>query len=117
MMISTTIKAVIKVETDCDFKLGFPKFIKGLYKLKYDQDYLLELRLNEKTAKDDLIEVLKEIEIDSSKEWHQKDLKEGVLDYEKQLKEHGLSGTYSDILGGGNWSFTVEISRVWEEFL
>ena len=43
-------------------------------------------------------------------------MKEGFLDYEKQLKWHGLSGTYLDILGGGNWSFTVQISRVLEEF-
>ena len=50
------IKAIIIAETDCDFKLGFPKFIKGLRKIEYDQDYFIELNLNEETAKTDIID-------------------------------------------------------------
>lgn len=116
-MISTKIKVVIKVETDGDFYLGFPKYIHGLYKLKYNEGYYIELHLSEKTAKEKLIKFLKEIEIDSSKEYHKEDLKTGILNYEKQLNDIGLSSTYTDILGGGNWSFIVNVSRVWiEEF-
>ena len=81
------IKVIIKAETDCDFKLGFPKFIKGLRKINYNGDYFIELHLNEETAKTDIIKFLREIEIDSSKDWHKEHLKLGIDDYEHQLKK------------------------------
>ena len=108
------IKAIIKAETDCDFKLGFPKFIKGLRKIKYDGDYFIELHFKEETAKTDIIEFLREVEIDSSKDWHKEQLKSGIDDYEHQLKD-GLCGSLDFF--GGNWLFQVEIYRVTEEYL
>ena len=108
------IKAIIIAETDCDFKLGFPKFIKGLRKIEYDQDYFIELHLNEETAKIDIIDFLREVEINSSKDWHKEQLKSGIDEYEQQLKE-GLCGSLDFF--GGNWLFQVEMYRVTEEYL
>lgn len=108
------IKAIIIAETDCDFKLGFPKFIKGLRKIEYDQDYFIELNLNEETAKTDIIDFLREVEINSSKDWHKEQLKSGIDEYEQQLKG-GLCGSLDFF--GGNWSFQVEMYRVTEEYL
>jgi len=109
------IKVIIKAETDDDFKLGFPKFIKGLRKIKYDSNYFIKLELEENTAKTDIIEFLREIEMESSKDWHKGQFKLGVDTYEQQL-ENALCGSL-DFFGGGNWSFQVEVYRVTEEYL
>ncbi len=111
------IKVIIKAETDSDFTLGFPKFIKGLYKIILDTNYYIELHLNEKTALEDLIDFLCQLDINSTKEWHKKDLNKGITDYVLQLKDKGLSSCNSDLLGGGNWSLSVEVYRIKEEFL
>ena len=108
------IKVIIKAETDGDFKLGFPKFIKGLRIIKYDQDYFIELHLDEETAGEDIIEFLREVEIDSSKDFHKGQLKSGIDDYEHQLK-NGLCGSFDFF--GGNWLFQVQMFRVTEEYL
>jgi hypothetical protein len=108
------IKAIIRAETDSDFKLGFPRFITGLRTIKYNGNYRIELHLEEETAKIDIIEFLRGIIIDSSKEWHEELLKAGIDDYEQQLK-NGLCG--SKDFFGGNWLFHVELYRVEEEYL
>jgi hypothetical protein len=108
------IKVIINVETDCDFKLGFPKLIKGLRQIRYDEDYFIELHLNEETAKTDVIEFLREVDIYSSKEWHKEQLEIGIDDYEIQLK-NGLCSSFDFF--GGNWLFKIEMCRVTEECL
>lgn len=108
------IKVIIIVETDNDFILGFPKFIKGLKKIKYNGDYFIKLHFHEETAKTDIIEFLRGIEIDSSKEWHNEQLKTGINDYEKQLKNE-LCGSLDFF--SGNWLFQVEVYRITEEYL
>jgi hypothetical protein len=82
------IKVVIKVETDSDFILGFPKFTRGLRKIKYDQDYHIELEFPESTAVDNLLEFLKGLDIDSCKEWHKSSLDSGMAKYEELLRSY-----------------------------
>jgi hypothetical protein len=111
------IKVVIKVETDSDFILGFPKFTRGLRKIKYDQDYHIELEFPESTAVDNLLEFLKGLEIDSCKEWHKGILESGLVNYETVLRNEGLTSCPTDLLGGGNWSFSILVFRVTEELI
>lgn len=113
----TTIKVVIRVETDSDFILGFPTFIKGLKKIKKNEDYYIELEFDEKSAKKDLVTFLKGVDIKSSKEWHKETLSKGIIKYEDYMNQHGLTSSYNDLLGGGNWSFSVEVIKITQEYL
>ena len=88
--------------------MGFPKFIRAArFKIKRNYDYKINLEFDETNAKDNLIHFLNELEIDSCKEWHKEDLKKGIDSYIQQLNEKGLSSCEVDILGGGNWSFSI----------
>ena len=111
------IKVVIKVETDSDFILGFPKFTKGLRKIKYEGDYEIQLEFPEESAIDDLLKFLKGIDIDSCKDWHKSTLDLGLARYEELLKSEGLTSSPFDLLGGGNWSFSILVFRVTEELI
>jgi hypothetical protein len=53
------------------------------------------------------VKIKVETDGDSCKEWHKGDLEKGIDSYIKQLNEKGLSSCEVDILGGGNWSFTI----------
>ncbi len=105
------IKTIIKVETDSDFTLGFPRFIKGLRKISFDVDYFIELHFKEETVKTDIIEFLRSVEINSSKFWHKEQLKSGIDGYENQLKNELCS---SRDFFGGNWSFQIYMYRFGE---
>lgn len=113
--IFTYIKVLIEVETDTDFSLIIPNY--NLYKLEYNQDYKIELRLDVESAKDDIIKFLKDIKINSSKDFHESTLTKSILDYQKQLDEIGISSSKFDLLGGGNWRFTIDVKKITEEFL
>ncbi len=117
-MTSSIIKAVFRIQTDDDFTLKLPQEIKGLHKIKYNQNYKITLYLKEDTAIVDILKFLNQIEIVSAtKDWLNQDLKVGIEDYTHQLETNGLSSCYGDLLGGGNWSFAIHISRITEQLL
>lgn len=112
----TEYKATIRVKTDGDFKLVFPPIIKGSYNINHKNGYSYKIKMK-LGSEDELIRFLEGISIDSSKEWHKEDLKQGVQDHKKQLILGGLGSNYQDLLGGGNWSFSVEVIKVTKEYL
>jgi len=111
------IKVIIKVETDSDFTLSFPKNITGFYDIKYDGNYFIKICYEEKNALDGLVALLSEIEISSCKDWHSADLKKGISGYINQLNTLGLSSSIYDLIGGGNWSFTIDVLRITEQYV
>ena len=110
----TTTEVKIRIETDNDFNLDFPKF-RGPYKIDYDGNrYKLTLVINTIDTKSVLLDFLKGIKINSCKEYHTEMLETCIKEYEKQLKDTDLKSCYIDILGGGNWSFLIDVYK-WEQ--
>jgi hypothetical protein len=114
-LVETTIQAVITVETDGDFSLRCDNPERCDYVAKFDGNYEFELTLEESTAVDVLKEFLKSCKIRSSKDWHKKHLEDGIDLYLKQLDTHLCSS--EDLLGGGNWSFIVSITKISKTYL
>lgn len=110
----TTTEVKIRVETDNDFTLNFPKFA-GPYNIDYNgYRYKLRLVINDIDPKSVLLHFLNNIEIRSCKEYHEEMLETGIKEYQKQIKDTDLRSCYTDILGGGNWSFLINVFK-WEE--
>lgn len=112
------IKVIITSETDGDFDLWFPKHIIGLRKLeRLGEEYTLELHYGESFSVRLLSEFLSEIEIHSCKDTHRDSLANGIAEYIAQLESEGISSCKHDLIGGGNWSFMVDVFRINEEWI
>lgn len=111
----TTIQAVITVGTDTDFSLSYNNPERCDYVAKFDGNYEFELTLEETTAVDVLKEFLKSCKIRSSKDWHEKQLEDGIDSYLNQIGKNLCSS--EDLLGGGNWSFIVNITKISKTYL
>jgi hypothetical protein len=111
----TIIQAVIAVGTDGDFSLTYGKPERCDYIMKFDGNYEFELTLEESTAVSVLKEFLKSFKISSSKDWHEKQLKDGINNYLNQLDKNLCSS--EDLLGGGNWSFRVDVIKISKTYL
>jgi|GEM_PF-4872659 len=113
------IRLNIEVETDCDFTLNFPvpktaleytiKKFEGGYEIKVD------FYQKEEEVQQRIIDFLESIKIDSSKDWHEKQLKEEIESYKTLMEKEGLK-SYGDMLGG-NWLFDITVVRITEEVL
>jgi len=108
------IRLNIEVETDNDFSLDFNTPNKALEYIikKFEGGYTMEVDFyqNETDVVEHIIDFLENIKINSSKDWHEEDLREGVAGYKKILKEKGLQSC-GDILGG-NWQFLITLDRI-----
>ena len=112
------IRLNIEVETDFDFTLDFlcPKNALEYTIKKFEGGYKMKIDFyqNEDTISDYILTFLESFKIDSTKEWHEKDLKEGIERYKNILKEEGLTSC-GDILGG-NWKFLIRLDRITKEY-
>lgn len=111
------IRLNIEVETDADFVLNFlvPKNALEYTIKKYSGGYKIEVDFyqKEEDVRDHIISFLESIVIDSSKDWHKEQLKEGIENYKQLMEKEGLR-SYGDMLGG-NWQFLISLNRITEE--
>lgn len=105
------IKVEIKIETDCDFVIILPRDIQGLKSFNRDEyEHLnLILEFEERKAKECLISFLKDFDISTHKSTLHDNFNKNKDSYVDELHQ-GLRSSY-DLLGGGNWSFCVHVSR------
>ena len=114
-LVETQIHAEIVVESYGDFSLDFTLPHKGEYEISNRGNYNFKLTLEEDNAVEVISDFLRSFTIHSSKDWHKKDLKEGIEKYLKQLSK-GLCSS-EDFLGGGNWTFRVDVTKLSKTYL
>ena len=112
------IEVEIAIETDGDFNLSFKSPKNCLYtisnykiNLKYDFEWW-----DEKTIKESLINFLKDVQMNTSKDYLKESFDEGKENLIKSINEN-LFEFHTDILGGGNWSFVLNAKRITTQYI